>query len=227
MRYLISAIALGIALAIAGCGQTTPEPAASPAALDTPAPDPQPEPPPPPEANSQEISTHGIGPAQLGLTLGELKALLGPRINYVTQSPFLADFDAIAVRQGDEILFHVLHLAGEPMTDADVVQGVLTTNPRYQTANGVGVGTSLADAEDRYGEATLSRHTADAALEYVQFERPPAVNISFGTQAASETYAGLYPEGAGEYQETGEYQPDAAIGSVLVICLNETCAGDS
>ena len=223
--------ALIVAIVTASCGQSTPAPEApSPTVSEAP-PEPPPEPPPAPKANSQEITTHGIGPAQLGLTLSELQTLLGPRTTYITQSPFLADFDAIAVRQNGDILFHILHLAGEPMGPEDIIQGVLTANPAYKTAGGVGVGTPIAEAEARYGDATLSRHAANSALEYVQFQDPPAANISFGTQPAdalsAQDYAGLYPEGASDYQETTEYRPDATIGSVLVVCLNETCAGES
>ncbi len=222
--------ALAIALVIvAGCGQSSaelePSPTPQPASVVSEAP----EPPPPAEPDNQEISTHGIGPAQLGLTLGELKQLLGSEASFTPQSPFLAEFDAIAVRQGREILFHILHLPGEPIADGDVIQGVLTTNPAFETAEGIGAGTSIAEAEATYGSATLSHHKANASLEYVRFTTPPADNVSFGTWArepgaATPDYAGIYPQEAGDYRETTEYDPEATIKSVLVVCLTEICA---
>ncbi|MGF1513585.1 MAG: hypothetical protein ACFB5Z_07820 [Elainellaceae cyanobacterium] len=185
--------------------------------------------PPPAEPDDQEISAYGIGPAQLGLTLGELKQLLGSDASFVTQSPFLAEFDAIAVRQDGEILFHILYLAGESLGDGDVIQGVLTTNSAFETDEGIGVGTPIADAEATYGSATLSHHEANASLEYVRFDAPPADNISFGTWArqpgeTTPDYAGVYAQDGSDYRETTEYDPDATIKSVLVVCLTETCA---
>ncbi|MGF1537743.1 MAG: hypothetical protein ACFB4J_14855 [Elainellaceae cyanobacterium] len=184
--------------------------------------------PPPAEPSDREISTHGIGPAQLGLTLGELKQLFDDA-TFTPQSPFLAEFDAIAVRQGGEILFHILHLAGEPMADEDVIQGVFTTNPSFETAEGIGAGTPIAQAEATYGSATLSHHRANASLEYVRFATPPADNISFGTWArqpgeATPSYAGVYPPTGGDYRETTQYDPEAQIQSILVVCLTEICA---
>ncbi|NJO73948.1 MAG: hypothetical protein HC833_09510 [Leptolyngbyaceae cyanobacterium RM1_406_9] len=46
------------------------------------------------------ISSEGIGLAKLGITLGELKQSLGAETEFVVESPFMVDFDAIAVRQG-------------------------------------------------------------------------------------------------------------------------------
>jgi len=236
-RHLYRTFAVAALLATLGCGQTTVQQEPAPSTSAEPEAQVIADPPPPVEPESQVISTHGIGPAQLGLTLGELKALLDPNTTFVTQSPFLAEFDAIAVRQDGDILFHILHLAGEPVTDADVIQGVLTTNPAYETAEGLGVGTPIAAAEMAYGEATLSHQKANASLEYVRFTDPPAANISFGTwfsdsaqpdsiEAAAENYIGQYLQQAGDYRETTTYRPEAVIKSVLVVCLAETCVSE-
>lgn len=216
-----------ITATISGCGQSTAElePRPIPTTETSEA---APAEPPQAESDDKEISTHGIGPAQLGLTLGELKQLLDDA-TFTPQSPFLAEFDAIAVRQDGEILFHILHLAGQPIADGDVIQGVLTTNPIFETAEGIGAGTLVSEAESTYGSATLSHHKANASLEYVRFATPPADNISFGTWARqpgepTPNYAGVYPQTGGDYLETTEYDPEATIKSVLVVCLSETCA---
>ncbi|MGB3616258.1 MAG: hypothetical protein WBA10_20875 [Elainellaceae cyanobacterium] len=238
-RHSAKILTLAAMLAIAGCGQTPVQSESAPAISADPDAEVVADLPPPATPESQVISTHGIGPAQLGLTLGELKTLLGSGTTFVAQSPFLAEFDATAVRQDGDILFHILHLAGEPIADTDAIQGVLTTNPAYETAEGIGVGTPIAEAEAAYGTATLSHHKANASLEYVRFDAPPAANISFGTWfseavmlgsdagTATASYAGQYPQQAGDYRETTEYQPESTIKSVLVVCLTETCASES
>ncbi|MEB3230749.1 MAG: hypothetical protein VKJ64_07055 [Leptolyngbyaceae bacterium] len=182
-------------------------------------------------ADSTLISATGIGPAQLGVTVGALKKLLGNGVQFKAQSPFLSDFDAIAVQQGDQTLFYLLYLAGDPLDDEDVILGILTTNPRYQTGAGVGVGTPIQTAEAAYGNATLSHNTDNESREYVRFERHPATNLSFTTQpvpAAADgslpPFAGTYANSAVQYNETEEYQADASLQAVLLVCLSVSCS---
>ncbi|MCA1994869.1 MAG: hypothetical protein LDL41_22900, partial [Coleofasciculus sp. S288] len=49
--------------------------------------------------NNQLISAGGIGPAKVGMTLGQLKQLLAGKATFQVKSPFIVDFDAIAVVQ--------------------------------------------------------------------------------------------------------------------------------
>lgn len=173
------------------------------------------------------ISAQGIGSARLGMTLGELKQALGTEAEFETQSPFLVDFDAIAVRKKGEIQYYILHLVGQPLADKDVIQGLMTENPSFRTAEGVGAGTSLQDAEKIYGKATLSYNTQNESREYARFERQPANNISFATGNGNAQAAGVYASSTKEYNETQEFRPDALIQSVLVVCLTDACAAAS
>lgn len=175
-------------------------------------------------ANSTVISATGIGAAQLGMTLGALKDTLGSEVEFTVESPFIVDFDAIAVHKNGKIQYYILYLAGATFGDEDVIQGLLTDNPEFKTAEGVGAGTTLADAEAAYGKATLSYNTQNESREYARFEKQPANNISFATGNGNQNLAGVYPSPASDYNETKEYRPDATIQSVLVVCLNETCA---
>ncbi|MGK7889777.1 MAG: hypothetical protein AB4042_10615 [Leptolyngbyaceae cyanobacterium] len=182
-------------------------------------------------ADSRLISASGIGPAQLGMTVSTLKQVLGDRVEFNSQSPFLADFDAIAVQQADDTLFYLLYLAGDPLGDGDVIQGILTTNPQYQTVAGVGVGTPLQTAEAAYGNATLSHSADNESREYVRFEQHPATNISFTTQpvavatnSGSLPLAGTYTNPVIQYNETEEYRADASIEAVLLVCLSVSCS---
>jgi hypothetical protein len=158
------------------------------------------------------------------MTLAELKQALGSDVEFTAKSPFMVDFDAIAVRKNGEIQYYILYLAGQSFSDTEVIQGLLTDNPTFQTAEGVGPGTTLSVAEQAYGKATVSYNTQNESREYARFERQPAANISFATGNGSTKPAGIYPSPTREYNETQEFQADATIQSVLVVCLTDACA---
>ncbi|WP_439343136.1 hypothetical protein [Vacuolonema iberomarrocanum] len=211
-----------------GCQETTP-----PVAGDTPSPDesvvappteeesPSPETPEAPtETSATEISATAFGIAELGMTLGDLKAAL-PDATFEVQSPFIVDFDAIAVSQDGEVQFYILYLAGDTFDDTGVIQGMLTESPTYQTAEGIGPGSSIADAEAVYGNAIVAYNTENESREYVRFEQHPANNLAFGTGSGPE--AGIYPDVDAPYRETEEYRPDATIQSAMIICLTDDC----
>ena len=178
-------------------------------------------------ADSLVISDKAIGAAQLGMTFGDLKKLLGTGVEFTVQSPFIVDFDAIAVQRSGEVQYYILYLAKQPFTDTDTVQGLLTKNPKFLTAAGIGAGSTLAKAQQAYGKATLSYNTQNESREYARFERQPANNISFATGNGSSKAAGIYPSPTGEYNETQKFKEDAKIESVLVVCLTEACAPPS
>jgi hypothetical protein len=226
----------GWMILLAGCGRTSqPIPTTTPSAIvsETPSavaeaePSPSMPSPSPDTGTSSLISPEQIGAAQLGITLGELKATLGPDANFTVESPFIVDFDAIAVSQNGETLYYILYLAGETFTDDDVIQGLYTDNTRFRTAAGVGPGTPLTEAEQAYGEVTLSYNTQNESREYARFERQPDNNISFATGNGAENLAGVYAGSNEDYNETREYRSDATIQSVLIICLAEGCSADA
>lgn len=179
------------------------------------------------EVENRVISPKGIGPAQLGMTLGALKQKLGSEVEYTVQSPFIVDFDAIAVRREGEVLFYILYLAGQTLTDNDVIQGLLTRNPAFQTAEKVGPGTLIEAAESIYGKVTLSHNTENESREYARFANQPAGNLSFGTGNGNASPAGNYPSPASGYNETQQVQPGATIESIWVVCLTEDCVSNS
>lgn len=193
-------------------------PSASPSASASPAASPT------VTAENTTITEKGVGAAQLGMTLGELKQVLGETATFTEKSPFMVDFDAIEVSQGGEVQFYLLHLAKQPLQDSDLIQGILVTNPRFQTAEGVGAGTTIAQAEQAYGKATLSYNTQNESREYARFERQPSPNISFATGNGSQNPAGIYAAATSEYSETNQFRPDARIQSILVVCLTDGCS---
>jgi hypothetical protein len=207
---------------VAEAPSPTPE-ASTPLVSPSPEPQPSQTPAATTEAEPLLISPEGIGAAQLGMTLGELKQQLGSEAEFTVESPFIVDFDAIAVRQAGEVQYYILYLAGQPFSDGDVIQGILTENSKFQTAENIGPGTPIAEAQQAYGSVKLSYNTDNESREYARFANQPAGNISFSTGNGSTSPAGIYPSPTGTYNETEQFQTGAAIESVLVVCLTEDC----
>ena len=172
------------------------------------------------------ISQNGIGVAKLGMTFSDLKQALGENVEYTVESPFIVDFDAIAVRQNGEVQFYILYFSSETFEDDSIVQGLLTTASTFRTAEGIGPGTPISEAETAYGNAILAYNLANESREYVRFEDFAANNVLFGTRGGgspADDYAGIYPSSTAEYNETEEFVEGAAIQAVLVTCLSESC----
>jgi hypothetical protein len=219
-----------VMLAACGKGATTATPTTSPNSVDFSSPVALPSVSPSPSvvaADNRLITDKAIGAAQLGMTYGDLKKTLGAGFEFGVQSPFIVDFDAIAVKLGGEVQYYILYLAKQTLTDADTIQGLLTKNPKFLTAAGVGAGSAIEKAQKAYGKVTLSYNTQNESREYARFERQPANNISFATGNGSSKAAGIYPSPTGEYNETQKFKDDAKIESVLVVCLTEACAPPS
>ncbi|MEW6497075.1 MAG: hypothetical protein AB1589_31910 [Cyanobacteriota bacterium] len=173
----------------------------------------------PPASNAYRISNEGIGSAKVGMTLGELKKSLAGKAQFQVKSPFIVDFDAIAVVQGGKEQYYILYPAGMPLADSDVIEAIVTDNPNYRTAQGVGPGTAIAQAEAVYGQATLSHNTMNESREYVKFANPPSEDIAFRTKApAGEPVVGIYPSSNSELKETKKFEKTAAIGLVEIYC---------
>lgn len=225
-------ILFGFALWITGCNSSSAPPTTTssetPTASTTPTPTPVAEPNRTPTAQAPEaenvlISPKGIGVAELGMTLGELKQRLGTEVELTVESPFIVDFDALAVRKAGEVQYYILYLAGQSLTDQDAIQGLLTDNPKFQTVEKIGSGSTIQEAEQVYGQATLSYNTQNESREYARFANQPAGNISFGTGNGNATSAGVYASPSDAYNETQQFKNEAVIQSVLVVCLTEDC----
>lgn len=168
---------------------------------------------------NQLISADSIGPAKVGMTMGQLKQLMAGKAEFQVQSPFIVDFDAIAVTQGGKVQFYILYPAGSPLADSDIIEALITDNPNYRTAEGIGPGTPIQKAKAVYGDATLSYSTFNESREYVKFAKQPSKSMSFRLGAANDgSLAGVYPELKGESNETKEFKKNASIRFVEVYC---------
>ena len=173
----------------------------------------------PPASNAYRISAEGIGSAKVGMSVGQLKKSLAGKAQFQVKSPFIVDFDAIAVVQGGKEQYYILYPAGTPLADSDVIEAIVTDNPNYRTAQGVGPGTAIAQAEAVYGQATVSHNTLNESREYVKFANPPSDDIAFRTQApAGKPLVGIYSSSNNELKETKKFEKAAAIGLVEVYC---------
>lgn len=173
----------------------------------------------PPTSDTFTISPQGIGSAKVGMTYGQLKKILAGKAEFQVKSPFIVDFDAIAISQDGKEQFYILYPTGVPLADSDVIEALVTDNPNYRTAQGVGPGTLIEQAEAIYGKATLSYNTLNESREYVQFANQPSKDIAFRTQPPpNQSFAGIYPESKAELKETQKIQKAASIGLVEVYC---------
>lgn len=172
------------------------------------------------EPESGGITGTGIGPARIGMTLGELGRAM-PDATFRVESPFMVDIDAVSVSLDGEVQFYILHLASDPLRDADTIELLMTDNPAFRTPEGVGPGTPIERAEAIYGKASLNYHTANESREYVAFAESPYPGMSFSSdQWRGTDFAGLYDgatdTGHGEQFETSRYREGATIGAVMV-----------
>ena len=168
-------------------------------------------------ATAMSIRADGIGHVSPGMTIGELRAALPAGIELGPPEPYMVDVDAMPVVAGDDTLYVVLIVAGEPFDDKARINLVATMNTTLRTAEGIGPGSTLAAAATAYGSPTLSYSTYDESREYASFPQLPQT-IRFRVQPAADSamFAGAY-DSDGEYNETGRFDPDAVIWLAMVL----------
>jgi hypothetical protein len=167
-------------------------------------------------AASLTISDRTIGAAKVGMTFGELKKVLGSTAQFKVESPFMVDFDAVAVSQSGKVLYRILYGAGTKLKDTDVIELLMTDNSNYKTVQGVGPGMTLKQAEAIYGKATLSYNVDNESREGVVFAKQPTKKIMFVPKAEWKQFAGVYGAGKGGFYQTNKYQQNAVIRYVMV-----------
>ncbi|MDL5056441.1 hypothetical protein [Geitlerinema calcuttense] len=206
----------GLLILLVGCNQNTPTPAVSPNPTVYPTAASTPVIPQSENDPSKLISDTGIGEARIGMSLGELKQALGSNAEFRVESPYIVDFDAIAVRQNGEAQYYILYPAGTTLQDSDPIELIYTENPQYRTVDGVGPQTPIQTAEAVYGQPTLSYNYSSEGREAARFANQPQ-KLLFGLGNANRgDLAGIYPESQDEYNETSQYKEDAKIQSIIV-----------
>jgi hypothetical protein len=165
---------------------------------------------------SVAITDRTIGAAKVGMTFGQLKKALGSTAQFKVESPFMVDFDAVAVSQSGKLQYRIIYAAHKQLKDGDVIELLRTENANYKTVQGVGPGMTLKQAEAIYGKATLSYHVDNEMREIVVFAKQPTYTIMFVPKAKGKQVAGVYGAGEKGFFQTDKYQPNAVIESVMV-----------
>lgn len=163
------------------------------------------------------IRPDGIGAARAGMTVGQLRAALPAGTTLGAPETYMVDVVGLPEVQGADTLYHVLFGNGEPTGDAAAVTMVATRNPAFRTAEGVGPGTTLAEASAAYGAATISYSIDNESREYASFAGFPHTGVRFRVEPANPETGLVGSYGTQEeYNETAEYDPAGRISMVSV-----------
>ena len=170
------------------------------------------------ESQDYLITPERMGPARLGMTVGELKRAVPSATFSIVALPDIPS--AVAVRQKDEDLFYFgTESESEKIpADEEAVNFLITKNPRYSTEAGIKPGSLLADAVKAYGAAQFY-YSPDA--EYAKFSASPASRLGFLiTGPDSQGPAGIYemkPENLeGGYYRSERYHPGSIISYISI-----------
>ena len=164
------------------------------------------------EDDANLITPSSVGPALVGATLAELTEQLGSDFEVGDQVRITVDFDGHVVTRDGSVEFRAVR-ASEP--DDELSLFIISGNT-LRTAEGVGPGTTIEEAEEIYGDATLNWDPDQEGREFVSFENQPEGRIQFRTPGIAGTNVGIYEDG--EF-ETTEYEDGAAIAAIWISCV--------
>jgi hypothetical protein len=173
---------------------------------------------------AEPISETGIGPLVLGMRADEIRDALPEGLSvlaYDQQGP-LVDTEGVTIydKQSEPVLY-ALALPGE----GPGLGIFVFVDDAFRTADGVGPGSTIAEASLAYGPPTLSYSYDNEGREFVGFAYYESLDVRFRVDSVPGDFGGLYPEDAGSYATTTEYREGATIGSVWVLCGVECPAG--
>ncbi|HEX2167389.1 MAG TPA: hypothetical protein VHG09_09190 [Longimicrobiales bacterium] len=162
------------------------------------------------------IRADGIAHAAAGMTIGDLRAGLPSGVTLGRARPYMVDIAAMPVVADGDTLYLILIPSGEPSHDDARINLVAITDTTFRTMEGIGPGSTLADATRAYGAPTLSYSTYDESREYATFpDLHRDIRLRVLPPSDTAAFAGIY-ETSGEYNETRQYDPSARIGMVIV-----------
>jgi hypothetical protein len=81
-----------------------------------------------PSSASVAIGDRTIGEAKIGMTFGQLKQAIGSTAQFKVESPFMVDFDAVAISRSGKVQYRIIYAAGTKLKDADAIELLMTDN---------------------------------------------------------------------------------------------------
>lgn len=152
------------------------------------------------------VTETSIGQAQIGMTYGKLKAVLGKRVGFQDVDLGIG-MKAKGVFLEGILQYYILYPSFKSLEPTDVISVLATNNPRYKTAEGIGPGVRIKDAEAEYGPATLTYQSTNSREELIHFQNKPQT-LWFARY--EKVKAGKY-EIEKPFNMTRKYQEDAVI----------------
>lgn len=205
-----------IAAGAVGCGAPDPAPPAAAdassaepgAVVDLPAAD--------SAMDATVIGPEGIGVAQAGMSVAEIRSALGERLRLGEfDGRFMVDLNAMPVLRGEDALYYLVFPAEETPNDESVPMLAITDHREVRTEEGIGPGSTLAEAAATYGSPTLRFSAEDEMREYATFPRYSHATVAFRVAPGDTVFlAGRYESDRGG--QTAEFDPGARIMMVLV-----------
>lgn len=172
-----------------------------------------------PNADAQNddrlITPTGAGPAVIGSTVEDITEALGSSYQLSGREQVISGYEGHVVRMDGEVVFWAAGESGQDRLNLFII-----TSSEFQTAEGVGPGTTIAAAEAKYGQATLSFENGSSSREFVTFKDIADSNIRFRTAGSSNMKIGEYKDGA---DTTNKYKDDAEIASIWIQCELSQC----
>lgn len=157
------------------------------------------------------ITSDGVAGAIVGSTVEELADQLGDDYEISDEVRITVDFTGHVVSRDGTVQFRAVK-ANAP---GDELSLFIVNNPEFRTAEGVGPGSSIAEGEQIYGNATLTRNPENESREFVEFQDQTDSRVAFRTPGIAGTYVGEYD---GEATETADYDEDGVIAAVWISC---------
>lgn len=170
-------------------------------------------------AADRTITETSMGVAVVGSTQPELEDQLGPDYTLTPGSSFV-DTEGVEVTLAGVSQFFAFHVAG----DGPVLNFLVTENPEYQLASGVGPGTTIEDAAAIYGTATVTFNTESESREFVTFDAFAETRIMFQTIGPDGIeMAGTYAESTESFNESTDIKAGSIIERVWARCVGDEC----
>ena len=118
------------------------------------------------------ISKHGIGHAQLGMTLGQYKN----KINHPFKSKKVKldnGLKALAIIIKDIVHYYLVFPQQNPISDDSKINVIITNNPYYETKHGIKTGSYINDVKEILGKPTFSYNRNYPLEEKCRFNNQP------------------------------------------------------